>query len=328
MLTKLIDHEDRNLVKSIVPAANPQEIQEAMDSGIFKRKNRKAEEIVDGNYTMLFTASADTLDRDSERVLPNSFQKDMEYYNENPVVLYGHDYQMPAVGKCVESGLSGNSFKMKVQFAVEENPMAAVLWGLYSKRFMRMVSVGFIPIQWTDDKDMKFEGQEGLTFIRNELIELSFVNIGSNRHALSELPVEIKGDPVLRDAYSNMIESGNKSVNSKSSSSKSFDALSGMFPESYEERQRAIHEDLMDYLEHELDAIDKHEYVEAYPIATYADHVIVYCWNTDKIYKANYVMGDGEVEFTDLKQIQLNYEEIPMGAKALLKSSNIQLSTF
>jgi hypothetical protein len=93
--------------------------------------------------------------------------------------------------------------------------------------------------------------------------------------------------------------------------------LSGMFPESYEERQRAIHEDLMDYLEHELDAIDKYEYVEAYPIATYADHVIVYCWNTDKIYKANYVMGDGEVEFTDLKQIQLKYDEIPIDAKEL-----------
>jgi hypothetical protein len=90
-----------------------------------------------------------------------------------------------------------------------------------------------------------------------------------------------------------------------------------MFPESYEERQRLIHEDLMDYLEHELDAIDKYEYVEAYPIATYADHVIVYCWNTDKIYKANYVMGDGEVEFTDLTQIRLNYEEMPIDAKEL-----------
>ena len=98
---------------------------------------------------------------------------------------------------------------------------------------------------------------------------------------------------------------------------KFYGMLTGMFPESYEERQRAIHEDLIAFLEHEIDAIDKYEYVEAYPIATFPDHVIVYCWNTDTIYKALYAMEAGEVEFTELKQIQLNYEEMPMDAKVL-----------
>ena len=383
---------------------------------------------------------------------------------------------------------------MIVEFAYNENPFAAMLYRLYEKGYMRMTSVGFIPIEWSDDAEEKLEGQSGLTFTRNELIELSLVNIGSNRFALSDLPVEVKSDFVLSDAYAGMIEnsdnalaksvaggaptiqippqaeglplhltfqipegkeesehmatqlpkehqcptcqqelgaigdSGTKGTSGpigcegvdmskaspetkganlsaeintiiadgdhdrdemiekmadecgmdtdginaildgtmecpskevieglargcgvtadklfdaamqdgceyddmdedkgfQASDKSTFDAkvkfygmITGMFPESYEERQRLIHEDLMDYLEHELDAIDKYEYVEAYPIATYADHVIVYCWNTDKIYKANYAMDDGEVEFTDLTQIKLNYEEMPIDAKAL-----------
>ena len=95
---------------------------------------------------------------------------------------------------------------------------------------------------------------------------------------------------------------------------KFYGMLSGMFPESYEERQQAIHADLMEYLEYSLEDIEKYEYVEAYPIATYADHVIVYCHNTENLYKAIYTMTDGEVEFTDLKQIKINYEEMPMDA--------------
>ena len=98
---------------------------------------------------------------------------------------------------------------------------------------------------------------------------------------------------------------------------KFYSQLLGMFPESYEERQQAVYEDLLQYLEYELDAIDKDEYVEAYPIATFSDHVIVYCWNTDKIYKALYTMEAGKVEFTELKRIQLNYEEMPLEAKRL-----------
>ena len=480
-----ITDPDRDRIKSLVPSGNTEQIQLAMDNGLYKRKRRKVAEVDEDAKRIVFTATTDTLDRDSERVIPRSFEKDMGYYDENPVVLYGHDYKLPAVGKTVESQFSDKDLKMTVEFAYNENPFAAMLYRLYEKGYMRMTSVGFIPIEWSDDAEEKLEGQSGLTFTRNELIELSLVNIGSNRFALSDLPVEVKSDFVLSDAYARMIENGDNAlakstlggaptiqippqaeglplhltfqipegkeesehmatqlpkehqcptcqakadalgaietkganlaselntiiddgdhdrdemiekmadecgmdtdgINAildgatqcpskevieglargcgvtadklfdaamqdgceyddmdteedmggdsdmdedkgfQASDKSTFDAkvkfygmITGMFPESYEERQRLIHEDLMDYLEHELDAIDKYEYVEAYPIATYADHVIVYCWNTDKIYKANYAMGDGEVEFTDLTQIRLNYEEMPIDAKAL-----------
>ena len=512
---KTITTPDRDRIKSLVPTGNTEQIQVAMDTGLYKRKRRKVAEVDEDNHQIVFTATSDTLDRDSERVIPRSFEKDMGYYDENPVVLYGHDHRLPAVGKCTDHEFSDADLKMQVKFAVEENPMAALLWGLYKSGYMRMTSVGFIPIEWSDDAEEKLEGQSGLTFTRNELIELSLVNVGSNRYALSELPAEIKGDPVLRDAYAWMVEGDtahktksivsatefiafpettgglpinlNVSVSENTSDNgdpkevktematqlsenrqcptcqqakedqgaapetkgvnlatelntiidgadedrdemirkladacdmdtdgitaildgemecptkevieglargcgvtadklfdaamqdgcaydgmdteenmsgdtdtdedKAFDAflstltdteepqdkafgdflsktvgaevaktkfygmLSGMFPESYEERQQAIYADLEQYLEYMIEDIDKYDYVEAYPIATYPDHVIVYCWNTNKIYKASYEMADGEVDFTDLKLVKLNYEEMAMDMKQAL----------
>ena len=207
-----ITNPDRDRIKSLVPTGNTEQIQVAMDSGLYKRKRRKVAEVDEDNHEIVFIATSDTLDRDSERVIPRSFEKDMGYYDENPVVLYGHDHRLPAVGKCTDHEFSDADLKMQVKFAVDENPMAALLWGLYKSGYMRMTSVGFIPIEWSDDAEEKLEGQSGLTFTRNELIELSFVNVGSNRYALSQLPAELKGDPLMADAYARMVEGENHAL--------------------------------------------------------------------------------------------------------------------
>ena len=77
----------------------------------------------------------------------------------------------------------------KVQFAVDESKFAAMLWRLYSGGYMNATSVGFIPILVvSDDEKDKLEGQEGLTYPRNELIELSLCKCSlANRHALSQI---------------------------------------------------------------------------------------------------------------------------------------------
>ena len=481
-------HTDRDRIRSLVPAGDTDAIQTALTAGDFKRKLYKVAEVDEASSEIVFTVSSDTVDRDSERVLPKSIEKDFAYYKENPVVLFHHDHSIPAVAKMVEHKITNKEVIMRDRFAVDvDYPLAKVLWELYSKGYMRMTSIGFIPLEWTEDEDMLLEGQKGYTFTRIEMIEHSLVNVGSNRHAVSELPAKIRNDALLKGAYESMVETKSTPLTEKLqeivgatetlhipthaeglplnitfqlpegkealenmatqlpkehqcpsckakadavgaietkganlaaelntiidggdhdrdetiqkmadecgmetdgidaildgatqcpskevieglargcgiTADKLFDAamqdgceydgmdteedmsgddmdddkafeasdkavfetkakfygmLTGMFPESYEERQRAIHEDLIAFLEHEIDAIDKYEYVEAYPIATFPDHVIVYCWNTDTIYKALYAMEAGEVEFTELKQIQLNYEEMPMDAKVL-----------
>ena len=495
-------HTDRDRIRSLVPAGDTDAIQTALTAGDFKRKLYKVAEVDEASSEIVFTVSSDTVDRDSERVLPKSIEKDFAYYKENPVVLFHHDHSIPAVAKMVEHKITNKEVIMRDRFAVDvDYPLAKVLWELYSKGYMRMTSIGFIPLEWTEDEDMLLDGQKGYTFTRIEMIEHSLVNVGSNRHAVSELPAKIRNDALLKGAYESMVETkstplteklqeivgatetlhipthaeglplnitfqlpegkealenmasqlpkhqcptcqakaaedkgtggvagpigdvgvegkgarlsavlndaigdgddrmekiemmasaagideetvnqildgdidcppmdrlekfaealsisvdtlteagmqdgcsygdmeedgmhGDDDMDDDMDDDKAFEAsdkavfetkakfygmLTGMFPESYEERQRAIHEDLIAFLEHEIDAIDKYEYVEAYPIATFPDHVIVYCWNTDTIYKALYAMEAGEVEFTELKQIQLNYEEMPMDAKVL-----------
>ena len=495
-------HTDRDRIRSLVPAGDTDAIQTALTAGDFKRKLYKVAEVDEASSEIVFTVSSDTVDRDSERVLPKSIEKDFAYYKENPVVLFHHDHSIPAVAKMVEHKITNKEVIMRDRFAVDvDYPLAKVLWELYSKGYMRMTSIGFIPLEWTEDEDMLLDGQKGYTFTRIEMIEHSLVNVGSNRFALGDLPTKIRNDALLKGAYESMVETkstplteklqeivgatetlhipthaeglplnitfqlpegkealenmasqlpkhqcptcqakaaedkgtggvagpigdvgvegkgarlsavlndaigdgddrmekiemmasaagideetvnqildgdidcppmdrlekfaealsisvdtlteagmqdgcsygdmeedgmhGDDDMDDDMDDDKAFEAsdkavfetkakfygmLTGMFPESYEERQRAIHEDLIAFLEHEIDAIDKYEYVEAYPIATFPDHVIVYCWNTDTIYKALYAMEAGEVEFTELKQIQLNYEEMPMDAKVL-----------
>ena len=468
---------DRDRVKSVVASGKAEAIEAALTDGTLKRKLYKVAEVDEASSEIVFTVTSDTLDRDSERVLPKSLEKDFAYYEENPVVLFHHDHSIPAVAKMVDYTITEKEVVMRDQFAIDiDYPLAKVLWELYSKGYMRMTSIGFIPIEWTDDDDMMLDDQKGLTFTRVEIIEHSLVNVGANRHAVSELPTKIRSDATLKSAYEEWVEVPGKTetfqppasaptlhlphhtgeqpinltlqlpelkevsepmaLNTKNrcptceakatadtpqtkgetlamllndaigdgddradtitmmataagvdentvnqildgeidcppmdrlegfaealsgvslsslieaaesdgcsydmetdgmhdddeksvgtskkgevqARTKFYGMLAGMFPESMEERQRAVHTDLQDYLEYMIEDIEKYEYVEAYPIATYPDHVIVYCWNTDKIYKATYTMDDNQVEFTDLKQIRLNYEEMEMDMKVI-----------
>ena len=197
---------DRDRIKSLVASGHIQEIQNAMDLGHFRRKQRKVAEVDTESHRIHIVATTDTVDRDSERILPRSLEKDIAYYKENPVILYGHNHAIPAVGKMTDYAFSDEQMTMEIEFAVNANPLAKLLWGLYSEGYMRMSSIGFIPLEWTDDKEQKMEGQQGLTFLRNELIELSLVNVGSNRYALSDLSPQIKGDPLMRNLYANLVE--------------------------------------------------------------------------------------------------------------------------
>ena len=109
---------------------------------------------------------------------------------------------------------------------------------------------------------------------------------------------------------------------------KYFGLIDSAFPDtSFEDMLRAVHSDLAEYLEYKLDDVDKYDWVEAYPIKTYSDHVIVYCWNTDSLYKATYEVEDGEVEFTDLTLITLSYQESDIDMKAILENADDELAT-
>ena len=207
----MIDFQDineRNRIKSVVAAREMEGIQIAIDNKDFVLKSYPTKAVDADKHEIGFVITRDSVDRDGERILPSAFKKDFDYFLDNPVVLYNHNMREPAVGQMVKHKITDEEIQMWVKFAVDENPMAAMLWKLYSADppYMRMTSPGFIPLEASNDEKMKLEGQKNLTYTRVEMIELSLANIGANRHATSMLPKDIRNDSVLKSAYEQAVE--------------------------------------------------------------------------------------------------------------------------
>ena len=197
----------RDHIKSAVAAGNTSVIQEFIDNDVFKRKIHKVAEVDTDLSQITFVVSDDNVDRDGERILPDALKKDFAYYESNPVALFNHDHSIPAVAKMVDYDFQDDKVVMTDQFATDiDYPFAKMLWELYAKGYMHMTSIGFIPLGATDDKEQKLEGQSGYTFTRIEMIEHSYVNVGANRYAISQLPEKIRNDATLKSAYEEMVE--------------------------------------------------------------------------------------------------------------------------
>jgi len=184
----------------LTPEQRVDRLQKAIAKNLFRRKTSTAIKAVNReSNTIDFTVTTDTIDRDDERVMPESFKKHIKLYDENSIIMYGHRHDMPAVATTIRRTFSPQEFWITAKFAVEEYDFAALLWRLYSADtpFMSAVSAGFIPIKWSSDRAMKLEGQRGRTFVENELIEISLVNVPSNRDALQRAHTSLQSDTSL-----------------------------------------------------------------------------------------------------------------------------------
>src|SRR6266403_4268706 len=106
-----------------------------------------------------FRSSDETLDRYSEFITVAGWK--LDNYRRNPVVQNAHSYSSlsDTIGKSLITEIRDDASRstlngptpylfQRVLFAVEENPMAKLAYGLYSGGFLKGVSVGFIPIRW------------------------------------------------------------------------------------------------------------------------------------------------------------------------------------
>lgn len=112
---------------------------------------------------------------------------DLSAYRNNPVFLINHDYGL----------LAGNGANVRLQNGQViaevddtnwdlEDPEIAKFYNKVKKGFMRMASIGIIPkkIIWEEDED----GKRGTPVIDEwELLEWSFVTVGSNPEALVQV---------------------------------------------------------------------------------------------------------------------------------------------
>lgn len=138
-----------------------------------------AKEIDRENFTMRFVMSTPEVDRHGEVIDQRGW--DFGPFLKNPVVLWGHDQSIPAVGKVVSIETVNGNTEGVVKFAVKENPQAKILFDLYAEGFMAAVSVGFMNLKWMYDEML-----DVVTLLENQLFELSLVNVPANASALSK----------------------------------------------------------------------------------------------------------------------------------------------
>ena len=122
----------------------------------------------------------------------------LKNFNKNPVLLWAHDHHTPTVGRALKVWVEGKVLMMKGEFA--PTPFAQELKLLAENGFLRAFSVGFKPI------DYKFN-DNGVDFLSQELLEVSFVNVPAYAEALMKT---VDGD---QDKYKNFNAGTDKSLN-------------------------------------------------------------------------------------------------------------------
>lgn len=143
--------------------------------GIIKSRSRKTGKLV-------AVAARKNVDRDGEVILPRAFEKRLDVYLSNPVMLWEHDnYGLP-IGKAENIEISDDEMTFKPVFAKKQSDFADTVYNLYLDGFLNAFSIRAMVHDVSDEPVL--EGQKGATITDAELLEISSVNIPANQEAL------------------------------------------------------------------------------------------------------------------------------------------------
>lgn len=141
-------------------------------------------------------ASSDIEDRQGERVDVAGWE--LENFKSAPRLLWGHDHQKLPVGK-VTSIWVEKSAKPKLMFKAQFQTVTDFgksVKKLFEEGFLNTFSVGFKPIDAEHDEDVK----SGIKFVKQELLEISVVNVPANPEALTLAYKSLEKDGLVKEA--------------------------------------------------------------------------------------------------------------------------------
>lgn len=158
------------------------------ESGVdFVTRSLHVKAINEANRTVDFVASTDIIDAHDEVIEQSSWI--LDDYLTNPVVLFAHQSHDLPIGRCVDvavrGGPRGPQLECRVEFASAElNPKAEQVFRMVVEKFLRAVSVGFIPrtYRW----EMR-GGQEVWVWADCVLKEISVTPVPANPEALAKM---------------------------------------------------------------------------------------------------------------------------------------------
>ncbi len=125
----------------------------------------------DGTFTAV--VSGIKTDRYGDTIDPKGW--DLKNFKKNPVLLWAHDHSIPTIGKAIKVWVEEEMLMLKGEFA--PTPFASELKLLTEKGFLKAFSVGFAPTEYEPN-------DKGIDFTKQELLEVSFVNVGAYAEAL------------------------------------------------------------------------------------------------------------------------------------------------
>lgn len=152
----------------------------------------RIEKASDGSF--IAVASTNAMDRHGEIVDNNGW--DLKAFKKNPVILWGHDHTEPAIGISKKTWVEGVGKKARLMIQPvfhDVTERAKAIKTLVEMGVIKNLSVGFKPI----------ESPDGITFTKNELLEVSMVNVPANSEAqmLAYKSLKSKGfnDDVIKE---------------------------------------------------------------------------------------------------------------------------------
>lgn len=157
-----------------------------------------------GERRVLFTISAEVKDRDGDILRAEG--ADLKNYEKNKVFLGFHNSRDFPLGKTEEVWVEPKKVKAIVYFptveelstdpaqASEKAKLVDFTYHCYKTGMLNAVSVGFIPLEWTETKD-------GWDITKWELLEFSAVAVPANQDAIAEA-VKSFGDDFAKDFIS------------------------------------------------------------------------------------------------------------------------------
>lgn len=139
-----------------------------------------------------FILSTSVEDRGGDTVDQSGWR--LENYLKNPVVLWGHDYRTPPIGRCLNPHVTGGALVSDIEFATaEQHPFADTIYQLVAAGFINAGSVGFVPVRYEINRETG-----GLDFKEQELLEYSIVGVPMNPEALAAARSMGLGDGIAR----------------------------------------------------------------------------------------------------------------------------------
>ena len=165
--------------------------------------------VADADRKLRFVFSDGTIDRAGDSIDPEGWEVDN--FLTNPVALWAHDSYSPPIGRASNVGASGGKLMGDIEFmAAEISGFADSIYRMIKAGFVKAVSVGFIPLEWSfaQEKNRPF----GINFTKQELVEISVCPVPCNPNALQAAKAAGIDTGPMREWAAKLLDEGGHNI--------------------------------------------------------------------------------------------------------------------